>query len=423
MNAEEIFLAAVELPSVTEQRSFISRACARNFELLAEVESLMQAHDQAGRFLERPLLNFSLPGSPPEDQGLLRDRSGMSLGRYEILRRLGMGGMGEVYLARDSQLQRDVGIKVLAHPRPDNPAWLQRFYREAKVASAVNHPNILTVYEIGHSDEIDFIVTEYIEGITLRDRLNRDIMPLPEVLETAIQTASALVAAHTANIVHRDLKPENIMIRADGLIKVLDFGLARHLDPADGSQFAPSPGGDHSENQISVPGSVMGTIHYMSPEQARGLPMDARSDLFSLGVVLYKLCTGKLPFQGAAVADVFSAIAKDEATPVREINPEVPAKFSRLIERLMNKSPANRPPDALNLVRLLEIIEVEEERRQLKNQQKAATEAVANEAKSSATSNRLEVPPLFKAMLLTSIILNFFMIGGIIVLVYLLLIR
>jgi len=218
MNAEEIFLAAVEICAGPERSACISRACGENPELRAEVESLMQAHDQAGRFLERPLVSFSLTGTNPESPSRLQDRSGTSLGRYENIRRLGVGGMGEVYPGRDRQLQRDVGIKVLSPLHTGNPAWLQRLYREAKVAGAVNHPNILTVYEIGQSDEIDFIVTEYIEGITLRDRLNRQFMSLPEILETAIQTASALAAAHSASIVHRDLKPENIMIRTDGLI-------------------------------------------------------------------------------------------------------------------------------------------------------------------------------------------------------------
>lgn len=258
MNAEEIFSAAVELSSEHERREYISRMCPDEA-CAAEVESLLKAHDQAGCFLQDPFIQLPESDTMDESSEQFPDRSATMLGRYQVIRRLGVGGMGEVYLARDTQLQRDVGIKVLSQVHTRSSAWLRRFYREAQIAGSVNHPNILTVYEIGQSDEIHFIVTEYIEGITLRDRLARQPMTLPEILETASQTADAIAAAHSASIVHRDLKPENIMIRNDGLVKVLDFGLARYIDPSDNMHLTPDQVRDGEVPRfISMPGSVMG---------------------------------------------------------------------------------------------------------------------------------------------------------------------
>lgn len=349
MNAEEIFLAAVEIFDRPERIAYIKQVCGENRALCAEVESLIQAHDEVGDFLERPLISYSIPGTTPEHAGQLRYSSGTNLGRYEIIRRLGVGGMGEVYLARDVQLQRDVGIKVLAQVHTANPTWLQRFFREAKVASAVNHPNILTVYEIGQWEQIHFIVTEYIEGITLRERMTSRSMPLSEILETAIQTANALTAAHSAGIVHRDLKPENIMIRGDGLIKVLDFGLARHLDPSEDSQRTSLLSHGRSGNRISVPGSIMGTIHYMSPEQARGLHVDTRSDIFSFGVLLYEMLNGQHPFPGATSTDVLVAILDKEPLPLLSRDDELPVELERLVNKLLRKDCNERYQSASEL--------------------------------------------------------------------------
>jgi serine/threonine protein kinase len=337
MNAEEIFFAAIEITSAAEQSKYILHICGENNQLRNEVESLLRAHDRVGTFLQRPFVDLTDSRTTPDDPGHDNNRSGLKLGRYEIVRRLGSGGMGEVYLAHDVQLQREVGIKFLSSTYTSNAAWLRRFYQEAKLAGAVNHPNILTVYEIGQTNSVHFIVTEYIEGQTLRDRMAAKTMTLLENLETAIQIANALSAAHAANIVHRDLKPENIMIRSDGLLKVLDFGLARHLESSDKTQSSLFSDAGSSSKHISLPGSIMGTIHYMSPEQARGLPLDTRSDLFSAGVVLYEMLAGHLPFTGATPSDALVAILEHDPPPLAGETCKEPTELESLVNRLLHK--------------------------------------------------------------------------------------
>lgn len=214
------------------------------------------------------------------------------LEHYRILSQIGVGGMGEVYLAEDSRLNRKVALKILPTTVAAQEDRMKRFVQEAKAASALNHPNILTIYEIGQFDSTNFIATEYIEGQTLRTQMARTQMPLSNVLDIAIQMASALTTAHAAGIIHRDIKPDNVMIRSDGIAKVLDFGLAKLT-------LTPSSEVDADAKTRSLvrtdPGSVMGTASYMSPEQARGLEVDARTDIFSFGVVLYEMVTGTLP--------------------------------------------------------------------------------------------------------------------------------
>ncbi|MDQ3685392.1 MAG: serine/threonine protein kinase, partial [Acidobacteriota bacterium] len=210
--------------------------------------------------------------------------SGTRLGRYEIRAPLGAGGMGEVYLAYDTELERTVAVKFLNAELASDQGRMQRFVQEAKAASALNHPNILTIYEIGRTDSARFIATEFIDGVTLRERMAGARLKTGEVLEIATQVASALAAAHGAGIVHRDIKPENIMLRRDGYIKVLDFGLAKLTEQATARRSADSEASTLIETD---PGVVMGTAQYMSPEQVRGLQVDARTDVFSFGVVLY----------------------------------------------------------------------------------------------------------------------------------------
>ncbi|MGH9904245.1 MAG: serine/threonine-protein kinase, partial [Pyrinomonadaceae bacterium] len=229
--------------------------------------------------------------------------TGAKLGRYQIRSQLGAGGMGEVYLAFDTELDRTVAIKILPDDVAANQQRLNRFIQEAKAASALNHPHILTIHEIGTTGATRFIATEFIDGDTLRQRIRSSSPTLNEILEIAIQTAGALAAAHVAGIIHRDIKPENIMIRSDGYVKVLDFGLAK-LTERQGSTLETEAATKAMVNTDA--GTVMGTANYMSPEQAKGTDVDIRTDLWSLGAVIYEMVTGQLPFAGQTPTETIS---------------------------------------------------------------------------------------------------------------------
>ena len=262
---------------------------------------------------------------------------GTKLGRYEIRSPLGAGGMGEVYLADDLTLHRKVAIKVLRADVISNKDRLRRFELEAFAASSLNHPNILTIYEIGHENEYHFMVTEFIDGESLGQRLKRGPAKLHESLEVGIQVASALAAAHAAGITHRDIKPDNIMLRQDRLVKILDFGLAKLSEPelADPEVLT-------KVLQVTVPGVVMGTARYMSPEQARGLPVDARTDIWSLGVVLYRMVAGKLPFAGNTMSDVIAAILTHEPPALTTYGRDVPPELDRIVTKSLRKDREER---------------------------------------------------------------------------------
>src|SRR5262245_23106082 len=265
--------------------------------------------------------------------------AGKRLGRYEISSMLGAGGMGEVYLAQDTQLRRPVALKLLPSDLTVNKDRLVRFEQEAYTASALNHPNILTIYEIGQVDDIRFIVTEFIDGLTLGNCIINAQMELTEVLDAAVQVASALAAAHQAGIVHRDIKPENIMVRHDGFVKVLDFGLAKLTEPQD-SIFEP----EAKTLQLvkTEPGVVMGTVSYMSPEQARGLAVDERTDIWALGVVIYEMVAEKLPFDGLTNSDVIASILKTEPLSLTRVSPNVPAELQRIVKKALRKDRRER---------------------------------------------------------------------------------
>jgi serine/threonine-protein kinase len=283
---------------------------------------------------------------------------GTRLGRYEIRSQIGAGGMGEVYRALDTDLDRTVAIKILPAALASNPQRLQRFTQEAKAASALNHPHILTIHEIGAQDEIQFIATEFIDGETLRIRISQG-MKLGDLLEVAIQTSSALAAAHEAGIIHRDIKPENIMVRRDGFIKVLDFGLAKLVQPKDSATDAEAP----TRAMINTDaGTVMGTANYMSPEQAKGTHMDARTDLWSLGVVLFEMITGQVPFPGETPTETISLILQRDAAPLSRYAIDVPAELDRIVTRALTKDREERYQtakdfliDLRNLKRKLEV--------------------------------------------------------------------
>src|SRR5437867_6469473 len=249
--------------------------------------------------------------------------AGTKLGRYEIRSQLGEGGMGEVYLAQDTKLDRRVALKVLPAEVAANHDRMRRFMQEAKAASALNHPNIITIHEIEQIDSVNFIATEFIDGETLRQRLRKAPVKLGEMLDVAVQIASALSAAHAAGIVHRDIKPENIMARRDGVVKVLDFGLAKlteRLPPDLVDTEAPT-------SFKTDPGTVVGTAVYMSPEQARGLELDARTDIFSLGVLIYEMVAGRLPFEGSNTNEILASILSEkEPQPLARYSRKAPAE-------------------------------------------------------------------------------------------------
>lgn len=264
---------------------------------------------------------------------------GSRLGRYEIHSHLGSGGMGEVYLARDSQLGRMVAVKVLPAEAASDLERMNRFIQEAKAASALNHPNIITIYEISRETAIRFIATEFIEGQTLRQRMTGQPLTTIEVLEISIQVASALTAAHAAGIVHRDIKPENIMLRSDGYVKLLDFGLAKLTE-----QYFPSADGQATTLQMVKTGTgvVLGTVYYMSPEQARALSVDGRTDVWSLGVVLYEMLSGSLPFQGATATDIVVSIVQKEAPSLIARSGDLPSELQRIVKKALRKERENR---------------------------------------------------------------------------------
>jgi eukaryotic-like serine/threonine-protein kinase len=259
-----------------------------------------------------------------------------SISRYRILEKLGAGGMGEVYLAEDTKLGRKVALKLLAEELTQNRDRLSRFDQEAYAASALNHPNILTIYEMGDEGGRHYIATEFVDGMTLRKRLHASPMELAEVLSTAIQVAEALEEAHAAGIIHRDIKPENLMIRRSGHVKVLDFGLAK-LTERSGSEETDKEAVTRALVQTDA-GVVMGTSQYMSPEQARGKPVDVRTDIWSLGVVLYEMAAGRAPFFGDTKTDVIVAIAKTDPPPIARFAPNLPAEFEWIVMKALRKN-------------------------------------------------------------------------------------
>lgn len=256
------------------------------------------------------------------------------LAHYRLLSRLGAGGMGEVYLAEDTRLGRKVALKILPAEFVADADRVRRFEQEARAVSALNHPNILVIYEIGKERGVHFIATEFIEGQTLRQKLDEGKLKISETLDLGTQIAEALQAAHATGIVHRDIKPENIMLRPDGYVKVLDFGLAR---VSENLKVNSDPDAPTIEDIETNPGTVMGTAHYMSPEQARGLKVDARSDIFSFGIVLYEMLAGQKPFTGQTMSDVLAAILRAEPKPLAQSVPSLPAELDRCIAKALCK--------------------------------------------------------------------------------------
>jgi serine/threonine-protein kinase len=272
---------------------------------------------------------------------------GAHLGRYKIHSAIGAGGMGEVFLAEDTELERLVALKVLPADLANDAERMRRFVQEAKSASALNHPNIITIHEIGKTDDTHFIATEYIEGETLHERLKSEPISLKSVLDVTIQVASALDAAHRAGIVHRDIKPENVMIRPDGFVKILDFGIAKLIEKRNEPVEAEAATVINARTQD---GMIIGTTAYMSPEQARGKDIDARSDIFSFGVVLYEMLAGKPPFEGENAMDVIGSILNKEPIPLSQLTPDIPSQLQHTVEKSLRKDREERYQTAKDLL-------------------------------------------------------------------------
>lgn len=265
-----------------------------------------------------------------------------TIAHYTVTDKLGQGGMGEVYKARDMHLDRLVALKLLPAEKTANPARRQRFVREAKAASALNHPNIVTVYDIGEADGLYFISMEYVQGQTLAHLIPRKGMPIADVLRYAVQISDALACAHRAGIVHRDLKPGNVMVTDRGMVKVVDFGLAKLSEAELPAELASTRTVRAGDTALTEEGQVVGTVAYMSPEQAEGKPVDARSDIFSFGSLLYEMATGVRPFRGDTKLSILFAILQKEPEPVSAVQHDVPADLQQIISRCLKKDVERR---------------------------------------------------------------------------------
>lgn len=343
---KEIFDLALQQKPENRQK-YINQACGDDKNLVKEIESLLASLGNADEFLETPAIE--------EVAEVIADNHKPQLskhfGHYEIIKQIGAGGMGAVYLAKDSKLNRQVAIKILNEKFAKHESNLQRFIKEAQSASALNHPNILVIHEIGESDNSHFIVSEFVEGKTLRQLLAEKNLQLSEIIEITTQIANALTAAHAAKIVHRDIKPENIIIRPDGYVKILDFGLAKLVEQK-------NIGFDEStiKQNETAKGIVMGTVNYMSPEQAKGEKVDQRTDIFSLGVVLYEMIAGRTPFQGDSISETFANLIKTEPQLLSRYAANVPDELQWIIAKTLGKNKDERYQTAKDLLLDLKIL-------------------------------------------------------------------
>ena len=308
---EEIFYSALDC-NPEQIEAFLEKACTGDEAMRLQIKTLLASHQQVGDFIQAPVVELATRILDAEEVDAL---AGQTIGHYQLVERIGAGGMGEVYLATDISTGRKAALKLLPSRFTGDAERLRRFEQEAQAVVALNHPNIVTVYEVGEDRSTHYIASELIAGETLRQRLVRGRMPVDEALDLTIQVTGALAAAHEAGIVHRDIKPENIMLRPDGYVKVLDFGIAKLAEQ-------PVPVAITDENLgpdlvlHTRLGSIVGTVRYMSPEQARGEPVRKQSDIWSLGTVLYEMLAGRAPFTGDSATEVIQAILTVEPPPL-----------------------------------------------------------------------------------------------------------
>src|SRR5205823_14421775 len=329
---DQLFHAALQRDP-SQRSAFVAESCAGDPALQKEIEDLLASHEESDSFIETPASDLAAELLAEGQAGLV---VGQAIGPYTVLDLIGAGGMGQVYLGTDTRLGRRVALKILPKQFTINPERVRRFEQEARAASALNHPNIVTIHEIGRFNSTQFIVAEFVDGQTLRTLMNEKPFTLKEALNVATQIAGALSAAHAAGIVHRDIKPENIMLRADGYVKILDFGLAKLTElPTTDSEL------EKSTLLQSNPGLVMGTVQYMSPEQARGKKVDARTDIWSLGIVLYELVSGRVPFTGETPSHVMVSLMENEL-PSLTGHATVPAELERIITKALRKDKKER---------------------------------------------------------------------------------
>src|SRR5258707_8523189 len=327
---KNLFHSALERES-NHRALFLDEACAGDVLLRREVESLISSHERTGSFIDSP-------GYEVGAELLTEDHAELAVGKriahYETLALLGSGGMGEVYLAKDTRLGRKIALKLLPTQFTTDKDRLRRFEQEAHSASTLSHPNVCVIHEVGETeDDRHYIAMEYVDGVTLRQHMTETGLKLSEVLDVAVQVASGLAAAHEVGVMHRDIKPENIMLRRDGYVKVLDFGLAKLTEQPTTDVTAAA-----QARVTTDTGVVMGTSSYMSPEQARGLAVDARTEIWSLGVVIYEMVTGEAPFKGETTSDVIVSILDREPQPLEHCGPAVPAKLQEIVSKVLSKS-------------------------------------------------------------------------------------
>ncbi len=325
-----------------DRLNYVKTTCGNDKNLLNEIESLLASLGKADEFLETSAIEEVAEVIENET---IKLEPGKSFGHYEIIEQIGYGGMGEVYLAKDKKLDRQVAVKILNPKFGQHESNLQRFVLEAKAASSLNHPNILVIHEIGEQTDVHYIVSEFVEGQTLRELIKSSSLKLNEILDISIQIANALNAAHTAKIVHRDIKPENIIVRPDGYVKILDFGLAKLVEQK-------NLGLEEStiKQNETAKGIILGTVNYMSPEQAKGEKVDQRTDIFSLGVVIYEMIAGKTPFQGDSISETFANLIKAEPQVLSRDNPAVPDKLQLIVAKTLRKNKDERYQTAKDLL-------------------------------------------------------------------------